>query len=127
MGLRMPNRASHTSARPGLADRLLHATTPAQVADVLIDGDVALAISGASLLWSSRWPQDIEAYPSPYVQPDALTAAIAAVQAARDGAPTSGHTQVLCDQDSGVAVLHAPQPIEEIGRASCRERVLASV
>ena len=114
----MPNRPSHTAAPPALADRLLHATTPAQVADVLLDGDVALAAPGTCLLWSSRWPQGIEAYPSPSLQPGMLAAATAAVQAAREGTPASAHTQVLCDQDSAVAVLHAPQAIEASSAAA---------
>ncbi|MEO6137885.1 MAG: EAL domain-containing protein [Luteimonas sp.] len=121
----MPDRSAHASA-PALAgldlvgldrafaDRLLHATTPAQVADVLLDGDLdALGGStpapGTCVLWSSRWPQAIEAYPSPCLEADALAAAMAAVQALRDGTASTPSTQVLCDQDSAVAVLHVPQ------------------
>ena len=113
----MPHQASHISV---LADRLLHATTPTQVADVLFDGDDALTAPGTCLLWSTHWPQGVEAYPSPCVQPDALAAAIAAVYATRDGASTPGHTQVLCDQDNVVAILHAPQAIQASSAAAMR-------
>lgn len=63
------------------------------------------------MLWSSRWPQAIEAYPSPCVEPDALVAVMAAVQNARDGIAGSANTKVLCDQDNAIAVLHAPQAV----------------
>ncbi len=121
----MPDRSIHASA-PALnghdlagldrafAGRLLNATTPAQVADVLLDGDLdALGNSalarGTCVLWSSRWPQAIEAYPSPCLEAEALTAAMAAVQRLRDGLPSAPGVRVLCDQDSAIAVLHAPR------------------
>ena len=105
---------------PILAESLLHATTPAQVADVLLQGDAALAQPGTCLLWSRAWPQGIEAAPSPDLRPEVLAAANAAVQAARDGLPARPDTQVLCDQDSGVAVLHAPLPIDAGATAALR-------
>ncbi len=130
----MPDRSTHASA-PALAgldlvgldrafaDRLLHAITPAQVAEVLLDGDLD-ALGGSTLapgtcvLWSSRWPQAIEAYPSPCVEADVLASAMAAVQALCDGKPSAPSTQVLCDQASTVAVLHVPQgnpfPVEAL-------------
>jgi diguanylate cyclase (GGDEF)-like protein len=133
----MPDRSAHASdpALAGLdligldrafADRLLHATTPAQVADVLLDGDLD-ALGGSTLspgtcvLWSSRWPQAIEAYPSPCVEADVLAAAMAAVQALRDGTPSAPSTQVLCDQDSAIAVLHVLQ-----GNPSSAEALLSA-
>ena len=75
------------SQRPvpnSLADRLLHATTPSQVADVLLDDGIASLHPGTCLLWSNQWPQAIEAYPSPCVPPEALAAATAAVFAVGD-------------------------------------------
>ena len=98
------------------ANRLLHATTPAQVADVLLNGELDALGSitmapGTCILWASRWPQAIEAYPSPCLEAEALAAAMAAVEAQRNGAASAPGTRVLCDQDSAVAVLHAPQAI----------------
>ena len=103
--------ADRLGIQPSLPDRLLRATTPAQVADVLLDSDIATA-PGACLLWSSNWPQAIESYPSPALQPEILASATAAVQSARDGTVRPADTYVLCDQESGVAVLHAGQPID---------------
>ena len=121
----MPDRSAHPSVTvmadldlAGLdrtfADRLLHATTPSQVVDVLLDGDLAALGSntlapGNCILWASRWPQAIEACPSPCVDAQALAAAMAAVEAHRMGAVSVPDTRVLCDQDGAVAVLYAPQ------------------
>src|SRR4051812_26649463 len=103
---------------PSLADRLLHATTPAQVADVLLDSDIAMTAPGACLLWSSNWPQAIESYPSPGLQPEVLSAATAAVHASRDGGDGPEHACVLCDQESGVAVLYSSEPIRQASRSA---------
>jgi diguanylate cyclase (GGDEF)-like protein len=103
---------------PSLADRLLHATTPAQVADVLLDSDIAITAPGACLLWSCNWPQSIESYPSPSLDPGMLATASAAVQAARDGNPLPAGAHVLCDQESGVAVLCCGQPVDGASAAA---------
>ncbi|HEX2597001.1 MAG TPA: bifunctional diguanylate cyclase/phosphodiesterase, partial [Luteimonas sp.] len=108
----MSHPPSQRLVQTSLADRLLHATTPSQVADVLLDDGIA-AHPGASLLWSNQWPQAIEAYPSPCVSPEALAAAHAAVNASRDG--DGGRRDgacVLCDEHSSVAVLCTPRPID---------------
>jgi diguanylate cyclase (GGDEF)-like protein len=106
------------STAPSLADRLLHATTPAQVADVLLDSDIAMAAPGACLLWSSNWPQAIESYPSPGLQPEVLSAATAAVHASRNRGDGPEHACVLCDQESGVAVLYSTGPIQMASRSA---------
>ena len=104
--------------RPSLADRLLHATTPAQVSDVLLDSDIAITAPGGCLLWSSNWPQSIESYPSPSLDPEVLAAAASALQASRDGNAGPAATHVLCDQESGVAVLHSKRPIDAASLAA---------
>src|SRR3954464_12615938 len=53
-GLRMSHPPSQRPVRTSLADRLLHATTPSQVADVLLDDGVASAQPGTCLLWSNH-------------------------------------------------------------------------
>ena len=109
----MSHPPSQHRAGTSLADRLLHATTPSQVADVLLDDGIASTHPDTCLLWSNQWPQAIECYPSPCVPPDALAAASAAVNAAREGG--SAHhagAWLLCDQDSSVAVLCTPQAID---------------
>ncbi|MDB6164021.1 MAG: diguanylate cyclase protein, partial [Xanthomonadaceae bacterium] len=107
----MPHRPGSAHERATLADRLLYATTPAQVAGVLLDGNgtPAPAPAGASVLWSGRWPQAIEAYPSPCLEPQALAAANAALQALANGIRPAAGTHVLCDKDGAAAVLHMPQ------------------
>ncbi len=92
-----------------LGDRLLLATTPAQVAGVLLDSDCQLSTPGNCVLWSSRWPQDIASLPAGCSNDPEMTAtALAAVQAERSGASAHERTHVLCDQDTAVAVWHAP-------------------
>ena len=103
-----------------LADRLLHATTPSQVAEVLLDGDIALAAPGTCLLWSTHWPQGIEAHPLHCLAPQALTAATAALNASRAGDEAPPGARVLCDQEGGVAVLCAPELLEPGNSAALR-------
>ncbi len=94
--------------RATLADRLLHAITPEQVADVMLESDAALAAPGACVLWSDNWPHAITSYPSPYLEPRVLAAAHAALQEWRERATPSATTHVLCDKDGATAVLQLP-------------------
>jgi diguanylate cyclase (GGDEF)-like protein len=103
-----------------LADRLLHATTPSQVAEVLLDGDVAMAAPGTCLLWSTHWPQGIEAHPLHCLRTEALAAAAAAVNAAREGSTVAPAARVLCDQEGGVAVLYAPERLDTDASSALR-------
>jgi len=57
----MPFHPGSVSERPTLADRLLHATTPEQVADVMLEGTAALSASGTCVMWSGNWPHSIAA------------------------------------------------------------------
>ena len=109
----MSHPPNQRPVQPSLADHLLHATTPSQVADVLFDDGIASTHPGTCLLWSNHWPQAVEGYPSPCVPADALAAANAAVNAARTGGPVHAGAWVLCDQDSSVAVLCTPQSIDD--------------
>ena len=104
----MALRPGFVRERATLADRLLHATTPGQVADVMLEGTAALSASGTSLMWSGNWPHAIEAYPSPRLEPDALAAANVALLAARNGGNPPATTHVLCDQDGATAILYVP-------------------
>jgi diguanylate cyclase (GGDEF)-like protein len=110
MDTRMSDSTCESEAA-SLADRLLHATTPSQVAAVLLDGDGAPAEAGTCLFWSNQWPQNIESYPSPALEPAALAAATQALGAAREGRDRPPQACVLCDRDGGVAVLHESQAI----------------
>ncbi len=111
MNLSFANPASG----PALADRLLQATTPAQVAGVLLDSKAAMAPAGTCVLWSSVWPDGIEGVPAHCIQDAAIVAdAIAAVRASRKAGGTSLRNEVLCDQDATVAVLHVPQSVDTL-------------
>jgi diguanylate cyclase (GGDEF)-like protein len=105
----MPHRPGPVSEGVTLADRLLHATTPAQVAEVLLDGAGVPAGAGTCVLWSGRWPQSIDSYPSPSTDAEALAAANASLKATREGNASPPRTHVLCDQDGATAVLHVPR------------------
>ena len=104
----MPFRQGSIRERATLADRLLHATTPGQVADVMLEGTAAASASGTCLMWSGSWPHAIEAYPSPCLDPAALSAANAALLALRSGGDAPTNTHVLCDQEGVTAVLYVP-------------------
>jgi diguanylate cyclase (GGDEF)-like protein len=92
--------------RATLADRLLHAITPEQVADVMLESDPALSAPGTCVLWSDNWPHAITAYPEPSLDPGVLAAAHAALPEQRELAEPSATTHVLCDKDGATAVLH---------------------
>src|SRR5512133_266093 len=62
----MPLRSGPIRERATLADRLLHATTPEQVVDVLLESHPDMAAAGACVLWSGNWPASIQSYPQPY-------------------------------------------------------------
>jgi diguanylate cyclase (GGDEF)-like protein len=85
------------------ASRLLHASTPAEVADVLLRTE-----RQATVLWSTRWPRDIVCHPA---TPDdaALAEAVDLVIKARAGGLLPSYLRVLHDDgDQMVAVLHCP-------------------
>lgn len=121
----MPHRSGSIREAASLADRLLHATTPVQVADVLLDSCTVLAVPGTCVLWSTAWPNGIEAYPSPSIDPVAVAAANVALRAFRDGGAPPDGTHVLCDQDGATAVLSVatadiPMPLGELHGAGAR-------
>jgi diguanylate cyclase (GGDEF)-like protein len=113
----MPTRKVTVRERATLADRLLHAITPEQVADVMLDSDASLAPSGTCVLWSDNWPHGIASYPSPSLDPGVLAAAHAALQDWRDRSQASDTTHVLCDADGATAVLHLPAGHEPLPAA----------
>lgn len=85
------------------ASRLLQASTPAEVAEVLLRID-----RQATVLWSTHWPRDITYHP--VVPDDAILAEAAdAVLKARAGGLLPAHLRVLHDDgDQMVAMLHCP-------------------
>ena len=113
-------RPGSVRERATLADRLLHATTPAQVADVMLEGTAAVSASGTCVMWSGNWPHSIDAYPSPCLEPDALAAANAALQALRGGEEPPAKTHVLCDQDGSTAILYVPSGLDVLGEEELR-------
>ena len=86
-----------------LADRLLHARTPEDVAGVLLDSGGALSGPGTCVLWSHAWP-----HPAGCVDDGVLAAAGEALRLQRIGRETGAHAHVLCDQDNVTAILHVP-------------------
>ena len=110
----MPLRKGSVIERATLADRLLHAITPEQVADVMLESDPALASPGTCVLWSDNWPHAIASYPSPCLEPCVLAAAHAALKDWRERATPSATTRVLCDKDGATAVLHLPAANETL-------------
>jgi GAF domain-containing protein len=104
----MPHRAGPSREPATLADRLLHATTPEQVIDVLLESSPDLAAAGACVLWSGNWPGAIQSYPPPYIENAVLASAHAALHASRDGEASPIDAHVLCDGDGATAVLHVP-------------------
>src|SRR6478672_5939887 len=116
----MPLHSGPVSERATLADRLLHATTPEQVADVMLEGTAALSASGTCVMWSGNWPHSIDAYPSPCLEPDALAAANAALLAVRAGGEPPAKTHVLCDQDGATAILYVPSGLDVLAEEELR-------
>ena len=90
-----------------LAERLLRAGTPAQVADVLMGEMAVHSTPRACLLWSSRWPEAINGLPVDWRHNPLSAAAIGGVEAGRTGVGERPNVHVLCDEDACVAVLHA--------------------
>ena len=116
----MPTSSSDLSiSDPALAERLLHATTPAQVASILIEGSATLLTAGTCLLWSSQWPDAIESMPQDCAgNPEQLASATAALEAVRAGNGPPSHMRVLCDQDAMVAVLHSQPAVDPASPAA---------
>ena len=103
---RLTSAGVAASAQGDLAVRLLHAATPAEVAEVLLADPRA---RGASVLWSTHWPRDIVCHPPQPRDSAVVTATIDAVVEARNGGDVPAHLRIL--QDDGyhmAAVLHCP-------------------
>ena len=64
---------------------------------------------GTGGLGSRRVPKAIEDCPSACLEAEDRTSEMAACQRLRDGIPAAPGVRVLCDQDSAIAVLHAPR------------------
>jgi diguanylate cyclase (GGDEF)-like protein len=101
------------SAQGDLAIRLLHATTPAEVAQVLLQ--VGPRAHGSCVLWSTHWPRDIACHPAQPRDATMTMAAIDAVLEARSGGVLPAHLRVLVDDgDRMAAVLHCPDACPEL-------------
>jgi diguanylate cyclase (GGDEF)-like protein len=113
-----PLPAHEHAPDPALAAALMLATGPAQVARALLDG-VRLP-AGSRVVWSNRWPHDLESLPpgSGDEPPGGILDAVAAARSARPGdGPDPGIRILHDDGDQQVAVLccpgDCPQPSDD--------------
>jgi diguanylate cyclase (GGDEF)-like protein len=106
--------AGDAPATAALAERLLRASTPEEVASILLDADPALHAPEAHVLWSTDWPRQIVSAPPGC--PDAVTAAaLHAVSGGRAGITPQPSTRVLLDDGATeVAVLHCRSGCERL-------------
>jgi len=104
---RLTSAGVAASAQGDLAVRLLHAATPAEVVEVLLQADPRAR--GASVLWSTHWPRDIACHPAQPRDAAVVMAAIDAVLEARAGGDMPAHLHILHDDgDHMAAVLNCP-------------------
>jgi len=104
---RLTSAGVAASAQGDLAVRLLHAATPAEVVEVLLQADPRAR--GASVLWSTHWPRDIACHPAQPRDAAVVMAAIDAVLEARAGGDVPAHLHILHDDgDHMAAVLNCP-------------------
>jgi diguanylate cyclase (GGDEF)-like protein len=101
-----------------LAAGLLHAVTPEEVAGLLLQ-DQAIAAHRGCVMWSTRWPREISAWPPDVMEGPRIAAAMDAVAAIRSGSPAPAGFHVLHDGGDEVAVLHGPASLrgapEDVG------------
>ncbi|MBC7990731.1 MAG: EAL domain-containing protein [Luteimonas sp.] len=104
---RLTTAGAAASAQGDLAVRLLHAATPAEVVEVLLQADPRAR--GASVLWSTHWPRDISCHPAQPRDSAVVMTTIDAVYEARNGGVLPAHLRILHDDGYHMAaVLHCP-------------------
>ena len=114
--------------REAIAARLLHAKTPAAVAEMLYQGDPGLHRNHGCVLWSTHWPHDIQCHPAEACTPKVLAMASDALARRRVGDAAPADMRILHDDgDAAVALLHCPGGCAETPALGAAEARMAEV
>ena len=103
--------------RAELSAKLLRASTPAELAAVLFEDMPWLEKRGASVHWSTRWPEQIRSYPDRRGNVAALAAEF--LLDARAGVGSDSMRLLHDDGDRTVAVLHCALDCPEVDESTC--------
>ncbi|KAF1718809.1 bifunctional diguanylate cyclase/phosphodiesterase [Pseudoxanthomonas wuyuanensis] len=114
--LGVPNATAPAQAE-AIANRLLHAATPAEVIDVLLQAD--RHTPDITVLWSTHWPHNIVCHPAAPHDANLAAVAVDAVSVARMGGILPANLRVLHDDgDQTAAVLHCASGCPELLEAA---------
>ncbi|KQY49344.1 EAL domain-containing protein [Lysobacter sp. Root494] len=97
-----------------LTARLLRASTPAEAAAVLFDEMPWLEKRGASVHWSTHWPEQIRSYPERRGPGNVEALAVEFLHDVRAGLGSESMRLLHDDGDSTIAVLHCALDCPEV-------------